>query len=147
MAILNYTTKIDPIKTIGEIQGILAKHGACSVSTEFANSIPIGVNFAIDFNGDFLNFKLPSNAEGVYQALQKDEQVPARYKTQEQARRVAWRITKNWVEAQLAIVEARLATLPEVFLPYAITRNGQTLYQLVEQKKLPLLTGGRTDEQ
>jgi hypothetical protein len=142
MAILNYTTTIDPLKTIGEIQSILAKHGACSVSTEFSNGIPVGVNFAINLNGELLNFKLPSNAEGVYQALKKDKKVPNRYKTQEQARRVAWRITKDWVEAQMAIVEAGLALLPEVFLPYAVAPNGQTLFEAVQQKGLKLLTRG-----
>ncbi|WNZ24160.1 hypothetical protein HJG54_15710 [Leptolyngbya sp. NK1-12] len=81
MAILNYTTTIDSLKTIGEIQAILAKHGACSVSTEFSNGAPVGIHFAIDLNGELLNFKLPSNAEEVYQVPKKDTKVPNRYKT------------------------------------------------------------------
>ena len=143
MAILNYTTTIDSLKTIGEIQAVLAKHGACSVSTEFTNGVPVGICFAISLNGELLNFKLPSNAEGVYQALCKDKGVPNRYKTQEQARRVAWRITKDWVEAQLAIVQAGLALLPEVFLPYAVAPNGLTLFEAVKQRGLKFLTEGQ----
>lgn len=142
MAILNYTTTIDPLKTIGEIQAILAKNGACSVSTEFANGVPVGINFAIPLNNEVLNFRLPSNVKGVYQSLCKDKQIANKYKTQEQARRVAWRITKDWVEAQLAVVQAGLALLPEVFLPYAVAPNGQTLFEAVQQKGIKFLTGG-----
>ena len=49
----------------------------------------------------------------------------------EQARRVAWRILKDWVAAQLAIVEAEQAQMAEVFLPYAVeSQTGQTMFQL-----------------
>ena len=45
--------------------------------------------------------------------------------------RTAWRITKDWVEAQMAIVETKMVTLPQVFLPYAVTQNGQTVYEKI----------------
>jgi hypothetical protein len=140
--ILNYTTKIDPAKTVGEIQAILVRHGAKSVSTDYEGGLPTAITFLAEINSEFISFRLPSNHAGVLAALQKDKAIEPRYRTEEQARRVGWRITKDWVEAQMAIVQANLASLPEVFLPYAITPTGQTLFSVVNERGLKLLTGG-----
>jgi hypothetical protein len=40
----------------------------------------------------------------------------------------------------MAIVEAEVASLAEVFLPYAITKSGSTLYNLLQGDKTLLLT-------
>lgn len=144
MAILNYTTKIDAVKTVGEIQEILAKHGAQSVSIDFVDRLPVAVTFLINLNNDLIAFRLPSNHIGVYKTLCKDNKIENRYKTQEQARRVAWRIVKDWVEAQMAVIEAGLATLPEVFLPYAVVNaSGQTVYESVSQSGMRFLTSSQ----
>lgn len=142
MAILNYTTKIDPIKTIGEIQGILAKHGAKNISIDFDKSIPVALTFLVDLNGEFINFRLPSNHAGVYKVLCNNKDIARQFRTEEQARRVAWRIVKDWIEAQMAIIEAGLATLPQVFLPYAVLTSGQTVYDAVEGNGLKALGDG-----
>jgi hypothetical protein len=63
--------------------------------------------------------------------------------TEDQARRVAWRITKDWVEVQLAIIETRMMTTAQVFLPYAVTTSGQTLYEYVGQHTQLLLGEGK----
>ena len=140
MAILNYTTTIDPFKTIGEIQAIIVKHGASNISIDFVDGLPAALTFLVQLDGEFVNFRLPSNYQGVFKAICKDPDVPKRFKTQEQARKVAWRILKDWVEAQLAIVQAGLAALPEVFLPYAVMDNGATLYESFKQSGAKLLT-------
>lgn len=141
MAILNYTTKIDPTKTIGEIQAILVKQGAVNVSVDYQDKLPVALTFAVSFQSGFLNFRLPSNHTGVYKALCKDKNIARGYKTEEQARRIAWRIVKDWVEAQLALIQAELATLAEVFLPYALTDSGQTVYDVVSKNGLKALSG------
>lgn len=140
MPILNYTTKIDPVKTVGEIQAILAKAGALSVNTEYENGLPTAVTFLVQVNGNYVNFRLPSNHMGVFRRIQRDPDVPRNLKTEGQARRVGWRIVKDWVEAQMAIIDAQLATLPEVFLPYAVAPNGKTFYQEFEERQLLLTT-------
>ena len=63
--------------------------------------------------------------------LRSQRGVETRYKTPEQAKRVAWRIVKDWVEAQLAIIETQMVKPEQVFLPYAITQTGETLYETV----------------
>lgn len=52
--------------------------------------------------------------------------------TDEQAIRVAWRVIHTWNKAQLALVEINMVTIPQIFLPYAIMRGGQTLAERIE---------------
>ena len=134
MPLLNYTTTITVHKTAGEIQETLAKAGAKMIIIEYGDDrIPESVSFQIKLDqGRFANFRLPSRWEGVWKVL-CNESIPTRLKTEEQARRVAWRIIKDWVEAQVAIIEAGSAELSEVFLPYLI--NPQTQHTLFEDFK------------
>jgi hypothetical protein len=142
MAILNYSTKIDPFKTIGEIQSCLVKHGALVITVIYEHQLPVSLTFKIEIDGRYILFELPCNFMGVLNAMNNDKKVPRAMCTKEQALRVSWRIIKDWVEAQMAIVEAELCTLPEVFIPYAITNDGRTVYnRLTTSDKTMLITG------
>jgi hypothetical protein len=74
--------------------------------------------------------------------MKKSSKVPRSLCTEEQALRVGWRIIKDWVEAQMAIVESELAGVAEVFLPYAVTKSGTTLYKHIETDGRLLLSNG-----
>ena len=129
VAILNYTTSISSDKTVSEIQAKLGNAGAQSVSTQFIKGRPSAIFFALEIGEQLINFRLPCNVQGVLGSLESDSKVPWRLKTTEQAEKVSWRIIKDWVEAQLAIIESGQAQMAEVFLPYAITSNGQTCFE------------------
>lgn len=133
MAILNYTTSIASEKSIGEIQKCLVKNGANKIVTDYINGIPVSVTFCLDLNGNSVAFSLPANNEGVLLSMQNDRKIPKSKCTEAQAQRVAWRIVKDWVEAQMAIVESQLAEMSEVFLPYIITKNGNTLFTEIKR--------------
>ncbi len=129
MAILNYTTQIDFNKTVGEIYAILARAKVQQISTDYENGMPAAIRFMMVYFEQPIYFRLPCNVEGVYKSLCKAPKVPYRLQTKEQARRVAWRIIKDWVEAQLAIVESQQAEMTEVFLPYVIDEKNQTMFE------------------
>lgn len=140
MPILNYTTKIDSYKTITEIQQILSKAGATKMIVDNdASGLPVALTFCIQWNGNFTAFSLPCNFEGVLRSMRNNRKVPRNLCNEEQALRVGWRIVKDWTQAQLAIVEAQLASLPEVFLPYAVTKQGTTLFKMIESDNTLLL--------
>lgn len=132
MAILNFTTKIDSEKTIGEITKCLVKHGATKITTDYNGQIAVAVTFCLMYKDSLIAFSLPANFHGVFRAMKKDRNVPRRLCTEQQAQRVAWRIVKDWTEAQMAIVEAELAEMAEVFLPYAVTKDGSTLFNKIK---------------
>lgn len=133
MALLNYTTTIDAHKTISEITQMLAKAGATKILTDYDDSGNItSLCFQLKLNDEPVSFTLPTDWRPVQAVLIEQRRRNPRVKTDEdQARRVAWRITKDWVEAQLAIIETRMVTTAQVFLPYAVTSNGQLMYQYV----------------
>lgn len=142
MPILNYTTSIDSDKTIGEIQKILVKHGATKITTDYHGQIPVAVTFCLTMKGNLIAFSLPANYDGVFSAMKNDRTINKRLVTKEQALKVSWRIIKDWVEAQLALVEAHLADMAEVFLPYAVTKNGTTLYKEIQNNGMLMLQSG-----
>lgn len=130
MPILNYTTKVPVEKTVWEIQAKLAKAGAQAVLTEYGDDgVLTAVSFRMLCQGVMVSFRLPAQVDRIYVVLQRDPGVQPRYSTREQAARIAWRIIKDWIEAQLALVEAEQAEMAEVFLPYAQNpRTGETLF-------------------
>jgi hypothetical protein len=134
MSILNYTTTVSAAKIVAEIQSKLAKARAEAILTEYE---PDGTVSA-------LSFRLPANIKRVYQVLVRDARIARSQRTREHAARVAWRIVKDWVEAQPAMIEAGLVDLEQVFPPYAQDQSGETFYELVRKQKFgPLLWGGR----
>lgn len=50
---------------------------------------------------------------------------------------------RDWIMAQMAIIEAGQVEMEEVFFPYLTDRNGKTLYQLYQGGQLAL---GRKEE-
>lgn len=42
---------------------------------------------------------------------------------------MAWRILKDWVEAQMALLDIEMVRFEEIFMPYIETNEGQTLYE------------------
>ncbi len=128
MPILNYTTKVAPRVTAAQLQATLGNKGAKRVSVDYNDSgEPIAIEFMIEVAKSPVWFRLPCNIEGVHDALYK-QKIERKYKTREHAKSVAWRIVKDWVEAQLAIVEANQAEMAEVFMPYVIDKDGVTMY-------------------
>ena len=140
MPIKNYTTKIDASVTVGKIQAVLAKHGAKKIMIEYDECCNVSaVTFIIMTGKGMQGVRLPADPERVLAVLQQ-QKVKADL---QQARRVAWRILKDWLEAQLALLETELVTIDQVMLPYFVTQSGDTYYDLYLQNKLAI---GYSDE-
>lgn len=141
MPILNYTTSIDPHRTLSEIQRLLAVKGARGILTEYADGEPVAVAFQINYGGQQLRYRLPCRSAAVHDVLQREWRkgtVTKRYTDKQHAVRVAWRILKDWLEAQLALVESGMTDMPEVFMPYQLVEGDLTMYEVMQQR---LLTG------
>lgn len=136
MALLNYSTKLEPEQTIGEIQKMLSRCGVAAMMTEYDGPHVAAVSFKLNIDGKPLGFRLPCNWRAVRTIF--DQPAHARrlkcsYRERDaQAIRTSWRIIKDWVEAQLALIEVGMVTVPQVFLPYTIMRDGRTLSEHAE---------------
>lgn len=137
MGLLNYSTQIPAAKTAGEIQSILGRHGAKAVMIEYGDDGSAeALSFRIKRGPDSLGFKLPIVPDAVLKVLQDQYDSGTLRSHQgrpdrEQAVKVAWRILKDWTEAQMAILETQMVTMEQIFLPYLLTKENKTLYQVM----------------
>lgn len=148
--LLNYTTQIDPWQTISEIQQILAKAGATHFSIKNDGAMPAAISFTIEFRGQPLNFSLPCNTIGIrdyfhkLRGKERERLVKSGFmkRFDESVHRIGWRILKDWIEAQCAIINISMASIAEVFMPYlVINEHGQTLAdRMLNGNGLKLLT-------
>lgn len=66
MAIKNYTTTVEVHKSLGEIQGALAGHGARKIMVDYDGAgQPVGITFGIETPDGPRGFLLPANVAGV----------------------------------------------------------------------------------
>jgi hypothetical protein len=140
MPLLNYTTEVPALRSASQIQETLAKAGARQVMMNYdADGRPSGVAFGMETAFGARQFVLPVNPLRVLAVMKKDRVQP-RFQSYEQAERVAWRILKDWIEAQLALISTEMVSLDQVMLPYMAGDNGRTVYELYverEQQALP----------
>lgn len=117
MPLLNYTTTIDVHKTLGEIQKILVAHGARKLMYDYSEDGHIqSLSFSIIIPEGERGIRLPANVPAIFEVL-KQEKKAGKIKTNpnfDQAERVAWRIIKDWVEAQMAILESQMVQIEEI---------------------------------
>lgn len=114
---------------------MLAKAGARAVMQEYDEDGTVkSLSFSLVFNGNTIGFRLPVNWQAIH-TIVNDKKRNQNWRpwmgTSEHAMNVAWRVIKDWVEAQLALIEANQVTIEQVFLPYAITAEGKTLYEQI----------------
>ncbi|WP_289285964.1 hypothetical protein [Parablautia intestinalis] len=141
MAILNYTTTVDSFKTVSEIEYILMKHHAKSIMKNYDGESIIGLSFLIDTGVQQIPVRLPVKVDECLEVLKKEKRENPRKQikdTRQQAERVAWRILKDWVEAQMALLDIEMVRFEEIFLPYIETNTGQTIYERLENKQFLL---------
>lgn len=145
MSLLNYTTNIAPDKTCSEIGKILSSHGVMKLMTDYdeESGLVSAISFQIRLSdGRLAGFRLPCDWRPVLTILMNDPKVPRPRKTQEQAVKTSWRIVKDWCEAQMALVETNMVKTEEVFMPYMVMKDGQTLAQKMQTNPQFLLGSG-----
>lgn len=145
--ILNYTTTISAGQSAAEILGVIAKLGAQRSSITYDDAQhPTSLTFTLKLDGGpEVDYRLPAKVDGVHKILTDawdKGQISGSEATRVQARKVAWRILKTWVEGQVAAIQAGLVEPAEVMLPYALTDSGQTFYEAFSDSRLALPAGG-----
>ncbi len=141
VAIKDQTTTISVDKTLAEITRLLGAHGARRITIDYdGKGNPSALAFSIDTPLGERAFLLPANVDGVWRALTKgyeEGRVQRRFASREQAARTAFRILKDWLEAQVAIIDAGMASMDEALFAYLLAPTGRTAYvEYTEQRLL-----------
>jgi hypothetical protein len=148
---LNYTTKIPVHQTVVECQSILAVAGASSAQVRFEDGQPAGLGFSLKTPHGVREFTLPVNIDGMQRVLEAAERdgdfaslrkKQGAFASREQAARVAWRVVKDWLEANLALIAAQMATIDEVMLPYLHVDGEKTLWQAYREREQAAIEAG-----
>ena len=153
----NYTTSITVSKTVSECLELLGEAGADSISTIMKDRKPVGLAFQIQSpGGDYMTFRMPVNVEGVaelFRRIDEEHGWPAglyharakaelaRIRSKDQPARVAWRQIRDWLVAQLGIIDANMVSIDQVMLPYLQVGPGKSLYDQVRDNWLALPAG------
>lgn len=140
MTVLNYTTKIAAQKTIGEAQALLVKHGASRIAIDYTGGRATGITFATTTAHGVRLFTLPVDVDAMQRLLARHKPSGgmgvAAFRSPEHAERVAWRVIKDWLAAQLTLVATDMAALDQVMLPYLhADQSGRTLYAAYQDRE------------
>jgi len=151
MPLMDYTSKVPVSRTISQIQAKLVEHGARAVIMEYGDDGRVkALAFNVKMPNRELPIRLPIDAAATLRVLQRqaaDREIPAGYAKDDHAYRVAWRNIFHWVSAQLALLSTQMVTIDQLFLPYAITKDGRTVYDVLAESKFKLLGAGNEGEQ
>lgn len=131
----NYTSNSK--QTFDKIQKVLMTHNAKQILFEYDSGKIVSLSFGLDVGGRMVGFKLPVRVEAVKRIF--DEQ-GYRY-DEEQPYKTAWANIRDWLDAQMALIDTRQVKMEEVFLPYAVNREGKTYFEVVENNGFTLGSG------
>lgn len=135
MPIKNYTSESPASRSIQDIQDALVKHGASGVLFEYEQGTGriAALKFKLPFKGNDIGFSLPVDWTKFRAVLMEQKVLTSKTKNNDdRAYRTAWRCLRDWVLAQLALYETQMVEMAQVFLPYAVTKDGvSTLYDRV----------------
>ena len=146
MPLLNYTTTVEASRTVMEIQHILSSHGARAILINYGDQGQVeSLSFQVMTPAGLVGFRLPINPEAIMKVLTR-QRVRGRATEKPQAVRIAWRIVKDWVEAQMALLETEMVSLDQLFLPYAVTPQGNTFYEALAARGFKMLGPGTEEE-
>lgn len=151
---LNYTTTVDAGKTVLEMQHMLAEHGASAIGVEYRDRQPVGLTFQLPTPHGVRAYALPVHSDRVLAVLKEQARNrvgrlarPSEARkacTPDQAHRIAWRVLKDWLAAQLALIEAAVVTVDQVMLPYLLIDGRVPLYDryVEHEQSLLAIAGG-----
>ncbi len=143
----NYTSTVPADRSVAEIEALLIRAGARSISKEYGGNAEIAaLNFVImcpETNAP-LGVRLPADTEAVFLVLKKARSPRARFhrgweaKLREQAKKTAWRLMLDWTAVQMSLIEMKQAEVMQVFLPY-LWAGKTTFYESIKQGKFKAL--------
>lgn len=138
--IKNYTSNSK--QTFDAIQKCLIEHKANQIMFEYDDNGQVKtLNFSLKIEDKFVGFTLPARVENVKKIFDREGY---NYK-EEQPYKTAWANIRDWLTAQMALIDTDQVKIEEVFLPYMIIGKNKTLYQGMQENQF-MLPSGNQDE-
>jgi hypothetical protein len=134
----NYASTSALPNIFNAIEKTLATHGAKQIIRDYNKQGRISaIAFVITTKKGELGIRLPARFDQVERIFQEQG---FKYKP-EQPYRTAWATIRDWVDAQMALIDWEMVKPEEVFLPYAVHESGKTYFEVIENKGFQLGSG------
>jgi len=121
------------------IQNCLATHGVRDMQYTFADDNSgryVALNFTLVLEGQRLTFRMPARIPAVERIL-FDQKTPTPLQ-RDKAYQTAWANIRDWLISQFALIDTGMVEPEEVFLPYLLVEEGQTLYERLRARRFLL---------
>ena len=96
------------------------------------------ITFEIEVNGERLVFRLPNRFERVKALVEQSYKSIGQKITgeqlSEQAYRTSWANIRDWILAQMALIDSQMVRTEEVFFPYLLDQGGKTVFETFEER-------------
>lgn len=131
----NYESRSPLPNIFAAIEKTLSGHGAKQIIRDYNDQGQItSISFVINTTKGTLGIRLPARFERVKQIFNEQG---IRYK-EDQPYRTAWATLRDWVDAQMALIDWEMVKPEEVFLPYAIHPDGRTYFDVLQSRGFQL---------
>jgi len=139
--IKNYASRADMSSIFEAIRNALATHKAKKVMFDYDDAgQAIAITFQVAVNGIPYTCQLPNRFERVKQLVKEAYRSNNDYisdeRATEQAYRTSWANIRDWILAQMALIDSQMVKTEEVFFPYLLDEGGRTVYETFEQRQL-----------
>jgi hypothetical protein len=130
-------------QTFDRIQKCLIDHRAKKIMFDYDDEGRItAFTFALEINNQSYGYQLPARVENVEQIRYGDRRnawKPISQAQKDQAYRTAWANIRDWLEAQMALIDTAQVKIEEVFLPYMLEPGtGRTYYEALADQEFKL---------
>lgn len=139
MALKNTYSNTPAENSVRIVEKALVKAGAVGMQYQYDQGRISAVRFVLKMQDRKVGFALPVDWRSFQAVLQREN--IGRWRDEDYCYRVAWCCIKDWVLAQLALLETQMVELPQIFLPFAVDKNDVTLYEQVKEGKFLLGPG------
>src|SRR6266508_3707864 len=104
---------------VQKIQRILMAHKARALAFDYDDNGRVkSLIFSLEISGLLRSFKLPARIENVASILYKEPFANLNATKQEQTYTTAWANIRDWIDAQMALIDTDMFKVAEVSLPY-----------------------------
>lgn len=134
----NYSARLTT-KPLEVIQEQLSYH-ASSVQFHYKDGQAIALHFSMQISGRDVSFRLPARIREVEIRLY-GKTAKLNETQKKQAYITAWANIRDWVAAQIALIDTGMVKAEEVFLPYLLNQSNLTLYESMEKQQFLLGSG------
>lgn len=144
----NYSTKVPASETAIDIQRMLAKRGATSITVDYERGKPVGIRFSYPTEFGQVPFAVPIKVDEVWRYLVENgekEGIRAYYRSKEHAEMLAWRSALDWLQLQLDYIDIGMLTFDQAMTGYMVEKkSGLTFYEVMRAERLALPPAGGT---